>query len=205
MTAYALLMSAAVWHSLALGTIGTRGRVVHVLTGAGLIAGLLGGPAGYAGIGGAVATVALMRWAATEHGRAVLGELLRAGVRAFVRWAADTVRHGLDAVLYVFSPPPTYEAAPVERVEAVSPPADTAEVALPHGDRWGLLAPSPEGAGPGAVPSVTPLPTYDELLRRQAPKSDGFNAAAREAESRFGVSRSKFARDLREIRERRAA
>lgn len=208
MTAYLLLMAAACWHALSLGTIGTRGRIVHTLTGVGLLTGMVTGPAGYLGIGAALACVLAGRhgpgWL-RDGGALVLGELARAGARAGVDLFWSCVR----AVAAVVASPTTCEGPPAEREEVVSVPGETV-YATPKMMRW---TPGYETGGvgfdtaqeQGPVPAVAPIETYRQVLVEVVTGARGYNDAARYVTGRYGVSRSKFSRDVRDIREEKAA
>lgn len=193
MQAYALLMVAACWHALALGTIGLRGRIVAGITAAGMLWGALTPPWGWVQIGAATGTVGFFRWAVTEQGRAVL---LPVG-RELLVWTAGTLRGCWAAVWFVLSPPRTYEAPPVERPAVMPRRGDTAQVALPNGDRWGLLTPAVDCGDTAQVSVVTPVETYAGVIAGLGADGRGYNETARYVELKFGVSRSKFARDVR--------
>lgn len=211
MIPFALLMAAYIFDLLELGLIGIRGRIVLSLIGLSMACALvqcvLDDLSGLVGLGAGVVCVLLCRaglaWLANGGAR-ILTEVAWEGIVWLYEKAGEWSTIVVLRVLEVLAPTPTHEEAPVELSEPVPVPRDTAQVALPHGDRWGMLAPAAEGEAPREVPSLTPLPTYDALLRRQAPTSAGFEESAREAQARFGKSRRTFARDLATMRRRMA-
>ena len=201
MQAYVLLMTAAAWHAIGIGTVGLRGRIVAALCGVGFLWGALTPPWGWVQIGCAVGTVTGLRWAATERGR----EALTSAGWSLVGWSADTLRACWWAVVAVLSPPRTHEPVVIEHAAPVPPPGETAQVALPHGDRWGLLGPVAERADTAAVPALAPLETYAGVVADAAAGRRPFNETARYVKERYGRSRSTFARDVRATREGIAA
>lgn len=193
---YVLLMIAAAWHAIGIGTVGLRGRIVAGVAGSGFLWGSLTPPWGWFQIGCAVATVTVIRWSCTEHGRAVL---VTVGIR-LIGWTADTLRSCGRAVLAVLSPPRTHEAPAVAVCEPVSPPSDTAEVRLPNGDRWGIVGPVGDRGDTARETVLTPLETYASVVSDTAAGRRPFNEAARYVHGRFGKSRSTFARAVARVR-----
>ncbi len=201
MQPYALLLIAAAWHAIGIGTVGLRGRIVAGLCGAGFLWGALTPPWGWVQIGAAVGTVTGIRWCASEQGRA---GLLAAGA-ALVTWTADTLRSCWWAVVRVFSPPPTYEVALPERDEPVPVPGDTVQ-GTPQMMRWtpGWDQKARE-VDTAQDRALAPLETYAGVIGDTAAGDRPFNDTARYVKIRFGVSRSKFARDVRAVKGEKAA
>lgn len=196
MQTYALLMIAAAWHALGIGTVGLRGRIVAGVSGCGFLWGALTPPWGWVQIGCAVATVTGIRWSVTEHGRATMVVV----GRSLIGWTAETLRACCRAVMAVLSPPRTHEAPPVPVCEPVSPPGDTAEVRLPHGDRWGIVGPVGDSGDTAQETVLTPLETWASVVDDTAAGRRPFNETARYVLARFGKSRSTFARAVARVR-----
>jgi hypothetical protein len=204
MSAYLLLLVAAAWHAMGIGTVGLRGRIVASITGVGMVWGFLTPPAGYVGIGGAVATVLALRWSITDNGRAAIVVAVRQlGHAALVVGMA--LAHAVGAAVRTVFPRRTHEAAPVELSDPVPRHLDTAELALPHGDRWGITTPVAESGETAQVSPLAPVETYRGVITEVAINSRPFNDTAKYVLENFGVSRSKFARDVRALREGKAA
>lgn len=207
MQSYVLLLCAALWHALGLGTVGMRGRIVHGLTGVAILVGVLTGRAGYVGLLAGLGTVLGVRHGGRwllDGGAFLLAEWVGRLWRWFAPWAVDLLRDMVIVVAGVFSPPRTYEAAPVELSEPVSVRGETAQVVMPHGDRWGMLGPADTAGDTEEWPALVSVETYWDWIATAVKKCGGYNAAAREAAARFGVSRSKFARNLRALKEEAA-
>ena len=203
MRVYLLLMIAACWHALGIGTQGHRGRIVHTITGAGMLWGALTPPWGWVQIGGAVATVMGGRWLVTPDGRAFLVALGRVLVEA-----ADMVLCTLGRTLRWVLSPVEREAPPVERERVVSIPRDTLGSALALQPPRHLFEPEPwqgrTAQQDRPTPAAAPVETYADVLGSVLAGTRGFNEGARYVAEHHKVSRSKFAVDMRRLREEAA-
>lgn len=203
MAAYLLLMTAACWHALGIGTQGHRGRIVHTLTGIGMAWGLFTGPPGLIGIGGAVATVTGVRWLMTPEGR-----LFAAGAGRAVWAGGDVVLCTLGRTLRWVLSPHTHEALPIELSAPVSTPRNTLGSRMATTPPAHLFEMEPWKRGTAhdtsPTPGLTPVETYADLIGSVVAGTLGFNEGARRAAAAFTVSRSKFAVDVRKIREEAA-
>lgn len=195
-----LLLVAACWHAVAIGTQGLRGRIVHWLTGAGFLWGLITPPWGWVQIGGAVIIVTSVRWLVTPDGRVFL---LVAG-RVLVQLGDEVLRLLGRTLRWVLSPAER-EAPPAEQCEQVSRPRDTLGSRMATTPPAHLFEPEPwkRGTAGGALPaaSLAPVETYSDILGSVLAGRLGYNEAARYLKKTFNISRSKFARDMRALRE----
>lgn len=200
---YLLLMTAACWHAIGLGTQGLRGRIVHWMTGIGMALGLLTPPWGWAEIGGAVFTVLFLRWLVTPEGR----EFARVVSVALVA-AADMALRLLGRTLRWVLSPVAHEGAPAERAPEVPRHRDTLGSRMATTPPASLFEPEPWKRGTAydtsSVPAVARVETYADIIGSVVAGSLGYNDGARYVHEYYSVSRSKFARDVRAIREEAA-
>lgn len=189
MAAYVLLLCAAAWHALEIGTIGDRGRIVHTLTGIGFVAGLFTGWPGYVGVAGALVTVLAARqvgrWLAAG-GWLILAITLWRCTRTAFTWAArltvDAVLNTLALLAPRVSPPLPHEAHAGPQCQPPCPRCDTAQPALDD------------------TPWPAQVQTWWDWLGTAVETCGGYERAAEAALAKWGNSRSKFARDLAKIR-----
>ena len=200
---YVLLMCAASWHALSVGTQGLRGRIVHSITGAGILWGAVTPPWGWVQIGAAVATVVGLRWLITPEGRVFA---VAAG-----RWlvqAADLVLITLGRTLRWVLSPRTHEGPPVELSEPVSVPRDTLGSRMATTPPAHLFEPEPWRRGTAqettVIPVLTQVETYEDMVRKVAAGKIGWTEGCRLA-VKYGVSRSTYARKVRALKEGKAA
>lgn len=203
MTAYLLLMIAASWHALGIGTQGHRGRIVHAVTALGMIWGALTPPWGWVQIGAAVGTVLFARWIITDEGRRFVqttGVLIWAMCDATLRLIGRTFRWVLS--------PATHEAPPVTFTRLVSVPRDTLGSQMASTPPGHLFEPEAWKRGTAADttarPVLTPVETYADIIGSVVAGTLGYNDGARYVQENYGASRSKFARDVRATREEAA-
>lgn len=197
MESYGLLVCAYVYDLLNIGLIGHRGRIILTLIGAALVLAWWRGPIGWLGLGLGVATVLGVRrlgeWLRHEGGL----EQSWAGTLAGLAWLAGYVGDMIRRLCEVLSP--------VSRETCEEPTLD-AQPSVPRNYGTAVATPDMMRWTPGWTPPVAPdglhsVETYSDWLPTSVEQHGGFNAAAREAGQRWGVSRSKFARDMRGLRE----
>ncbi|MBM2623863.1 hypothetical protein JIG36_51080 [Actinoplanes sp. LDG1-06] len=209
MLAFLIIMSAAAIHCLDLGNIGSRGRFILGTTVFGIFIAvaqylIFRDADGLVGIAAAVALVAgirrSVRWLADEGGAVILAEWWR---WTAAPWCVDTLLGCVAAVGSILSPArETHEAAPVTAPALVSETGETAPVRLPNGDRWGMLTPALRAAETASDTAHETAPvTFSDWLPTSIRPGVGFNAAAREALDRWGISRATYARRLAEYRQ----
>lgn len=196
---YLLLMVAVCWHALGVGTQGLRGRIVHSITGAGMVWGILTPPSGWVQIGTAVATVLTARSLGKEEGRAAAA---RAGV--WLWQVADTGLRVLGRTVRWVLSPPVHEGPAVEQSPGVSRHRDTLGSRMASTPPAHLFEPEAWRRGTAqdtvVTPILAPVDTYADIIGSVLSGRLGFNDGWRRAEKNFGVSRSKYARDVREAR-----
>lgn len=196
---YLLLMTAACWHAIGLGTQGLRGRIVHWIVGAGMAWGVVTPPWGWAQIGAAVLTVVAARWLRTPEGRAAAA----VGVAALVA-AGDAVLRLLGRTVAWVLSPRTHEAPPAELSEKVPAPVWTGGSQLATTPPAHLFEPEAWRRNTAhdtpPAPALAPVETYADILGTVLAGNLGFNDGARYVATNFGVSRSKYATDMRALR-----
>lgn len=217
MICYWLTLIALVIHAAELGVARHRSAlalgalVAAILTAA--LEYLIGHtPAGGLGVACGVVTILGLRWLGrwlVDGGLLLLAqlgaELVRVAVPAVAGFLIDVVAR----IAEVFSPAP----APVTVVVEQSLPVSrdwSHRYATAQEMRWSgpgetaLLSGETTGDTAGETvtgPALTLVETYWDWLPGSVQKAGGYNAAAREAKRLFDVSRAKFGRDLRDLRE----
>ena len=202
MTAYGFVISAYVYDLLEIGLIGNRGRIILALIGCGLAAAWIQGPPGWIGLTAGVGTVLVTRrlreWLRHEGGWQIVAALALESARWTAGLVGDMVRRACEILL-----PHPREGAPMLPVnvpDPVPPPGDTA-YATPSMMRWtpGWAPPTTSGdTAQGRV--LAPVETYADILGTVLAGEIGFNEGFRRAAAAFGVSKSKYARDMRALR-----
>lgn len=196
---YLLLMTAACWHAIGIGTHGLRGRIVHSIVGTGMAWGILTPPWGWAEMGAAVFTVLFLKWIVTPEGR----EFARAAGAALVAGIDMTLRLLGRTLRWVLSPV-AHEGAPDEQAPEVPRHRDTLGSRMATTPPASLFEPEPWKRGTADDTTPAPVETYDDIVGSVVAGTLGFNDAARYVHEYYSVSRSKFARYVRAIREEAA-
>lgn len=208
MAAYGFVLCAYVYDLLDIGLIGRRGKVILAMIGVAMLLAWFEGPLGWLGLGLGVATVLGVRrageWLRWEGGWQTLGVAGVAGLSWLARYVGDMVRRLCE----VFSPAPREDLrGPVIDAQPATPVRGDTAYANHRQMRW-TPGWTPDGWADDTAVTPVPVPeglhsveTYTDWLPGSVERHGGFNAAAREAAGRWGISRSTFARDMRRIRE----
>lgn len=206
MTAYGLLMCAYAYDLLGIGLIGNRGRIILGLIALGLAAAWIEGPAGWAGLALGVTTVLGLRrlgeWLRHEGGLQIVGLLLLGAVNWGAGYAGDMMRRAFEVLL-----PSPREDVPEPEIHAapVVPPAGDTVYATPQMMRWTPGTDAGGTAGDTTTgPALTPVETYPDILGTVISGAITWTEGLNRAQAAFGVSKSKYARDMRALREEAA-